>query len=177
MTDIHFVKENLAVCGISAIGSRQEFEKHGFQAHLQCTTGFDDWLKEHVEVKLLPFEDTFPIPKLVFVDAQNWFSGHWKKQHKILISCSAGESRSVSVAIGLLYLIERDDFLNICSEVFNKIPGAYPHPNTLISAAIHCDVAITFNELKDLYNNIRIQPPFPWTDELLKEALAQYQNF
>lgn len=171
MLEIYFIRENLAVCDLTGIGSQQDFEMHGFRAHLQCVDGFDSWIKECAEVKCLPFDDGLPIPPEILKEAQNWLSKHWDKGNKILISCTGGASRSVAMAIGLLSLKTYIGFLNTCEEVFSKIPGAYPHPKVLVSVANYCDFAMDFNTLKGLYLKIRFQPPFPWSDELLKESL------
>ena len=168
---IHHIRDNLSVCGFEGIGDREHFVSHGFAAHLQCVEGFEDWLKECVDVKCLPFDDGLPIPFECLDEAQTWLSGHWDRGHKILISCAAGESRSVTMAACLLALKTDAGFYGACEEVFTKVPGAYPHPNNLVSAANYCGVIFNFNQLKELYLKIPIQPPFPWTDDILKEAL------
>lgn len=168
---MYHMTDNLSISGFRGIGDRQQFERHGFQAHLQCAEGFDGWLKECVDVKCLPFEDAVPIPFECLDEAQTWLSGHWDRGHKILISCAAGESRSVAMAACLLALKTDAGFYGACLEVFNKVPGAYPHPSILISAAAYCRVSLDLYQLKDLYLKIPAQPPFPWTDDILKEAL------
>ena len=168
---IHHIKDNLSVCGFGGIGDRQSFESYGFKAHLQCLEGFEDWLKECVDVKCLPFDDGSPIPIDILEEAQNWLSKHWDQGDRILISCLAGESRSVAMAACLLSLKTDAGFSKACEEVFAKVPRAYPHPSTLLSAADYCSVMLDFDQLRDMYLKIPIQPPFPWTDDTLKDAL------
>jgi len=55
------------------------------------------------------------------------------KGQRILISCAAGESRSVSIAICATSLFESMEFYDACKVVFKAIPRAYPHPNPLVS--------------------------------------------
>ncbi len=168
---IHHIKENLSICGFGGIGDREHFVSHGFKAHLQCAEGFEEGLKECVDVKCLPFDDAVPIPFECLDEAQTWLAGHWERGHRILISCAAGESRSVAMAACLLALKTDAGFYGACEEVFTKVPGAYPHPNNLVSAANYCGVIFNFNQLKDLYLKIPVQPPFPWTDDTLKDVL------
>jgi hypothetical protein len=156
---------------LADIGTPDEFLSHGFKAHLQCASGFDDWLGKYVAVKCIDFGDGAPIPFGIFREGQAWLSDHWDAGHKILISCSAGESRSVAMAIGLVLMKEQNGFSTACHEVFRKVMGAYPHPAILTSVARHCGAKPTFDELRHLYDTITMQPPFPWTDDLLVAAL------
>ncbi len=172
-SNIFHIKENLSVCGFVGIADRPSFESYGFEAHLQCVEGFEDWLKECVDVKRLPFDDGLPIPVDTLDEAQNWLSRHWARRNKILISCAAGESRSVTMAVFLLTLKTDVGYSLACEEVFTKVPGAYPHPNILVSVANYCNARIDFNQLKEIYSNIQIQPPFPWPDDVLIESLKQ----
>jgi len=171
MSGMNFIRKNLAVCGLADIGTQEIFSGYGFNAQLQCAGGFDNWLDDYVEVKLLPFDDAAPVPELTFEEAQKWLIHQWEQGKKILISCTAGESRSVSMAIGLLHAREEGAFLTISKEVCSLVQGAYPHPAVLISVAGHLNVSVEFDELKDLYSTIKIQPPFPWSDELLIRSL------
>ena len=99
---MNYIRDNLAVCGFGDIGSREQFEAHGFRVQLQCAEHFDPWLPECVEVMAAPFDDGAPIPKELFHTAQDWLAAHWDSGFKILISCAAGHSRSVTMAIALL---------------------------------------------------------------------------
>ena len=74
---MHFIRYNLALCGFLDIGSRKEFEAHGFAAQLQCAEPFDPWLQECIDVKTLPFADGEPIPKVLFDEAMEWLVRHW----------------------------------------------------------------------------------------------------
>jgi tRNA-specific 2-thiouridylase len=78
------------------IGKREEFASHGFRVQLQCTDNYDPWLGECLEVMATPFPDGLPIPEEVFHTAQDWLAKHWDSGRKILISCAAGQSRSVN---------------------------------------------------------------------------------
>jgi predicted phosphodiesterase len=170
------VTDKLWVCGYSGIPSPQEFAAYGFNAHFQCTDGFDDWIADYAEIKCLPFKDCTAIPPQILSTAFSWLKSHWEKNHRILISCGAGESRSVSIAIGLLSIAEQMPFLQACRIVFQAIPKAYPHPKTLLSVANHCDASLNMDRLRDIYDSILNPPPFPWPTSELEEACAEFAN-
>ena len=132
---MYYIRDNLAVCGFHHIGSREQFEAHGFRVQLQCTEPFDPWLPECVEVMAAPFDDGMPIPKELFQTAQDWLAAHWDSGFKILISCAAGQSRSVTMAIALLSRKDGLSVLDAAHDVIARVPGAYPHPSVLNSAA------------------------------------------
>jgi hypothetical protein len=172
---MNYIRENLAVCGYHEIGSRERFQSHGFHAQLQCAGSFDAWLANVVEVKAAPFDDGMPIPQPLFRDAQAWLDAHWDKGHKILISCAAGKSRSITMAIALLYRKSKGSFRDAVREVLSRIPDAYPHPHVLMSASKYCAAPLSSAELRGIYSEVKVQPPYPWADELLQEAVAQSQ--
>src|SRR5436190_21553002 len=99
---MYYIRDDLAVCGFHHIGRREEFESHRFSVQLQCTGAYDPWLPECVEVLTTPFDDGMAIPRDLFKQAQDWLGAHWDSRRKILISCAAGHSRSVTMAIALL---------------------------------------------------------------------------
>jgi hypothetical protein len=115
------------------------------------------------------FDDCTEIDDDVYGSATNWLLDAWRRGEKILISCAAGESRSVSIAIGFLVLSEGLPFDEACKVVFNAIPTAYPHPQTLSSVAGHCGIELTYERIKSIYKTIPMLPPFPWSDEELRK--------
>jgi len=96
----------------------------------------------------------------------------WDLGDKILISCAGGQSRSVTMAIALLRTKGRLRFLSASHEVLDRVPEAYPHPRVLVSAATFCGEFLSFDELQGLYARVKIQPPYPWTADLLRDALS-----
>jgi len=169
--DMDFIRDNLAVCGFLGIGSREEFQRHGFNVQLQCAEPFDLWLPEYVEVMKLPFDDGAPIPDVVFRHAQDWLGAHWDLGEKILISCAGGHSRSVTMAIALLRTKGPMRFLDAVHDVMRRVPGSYPHPHVLVSAATFCGEPLKFDELQNIYATAKNQPPYPWSVDLLREAI------
>ena len=167
---MHYIRDNLAVCGYHHIGQREEFESHGFRVQLQCTDNYDPWLAECLEVMATPFPDGLPIPQELFLAAQDWLSKHWDSGSKILISCAAGQSRSVTMAIALINRKGGLNFLDAAHDVISRVPGAYPHPDVLASAARFSGRPLQFAELQNLYATIQNQPSYPWSLELLQEA-------
>jgi hypothetical protein len=167
-----YIRNNLAVCGFHHIGSRADFESHGFRVQLQCTEHYDPWLAECVEVMAAPFHDGAPIPKDLFHSAQGWLAGHWDSGCKILISCAAGQSRSVTMAIALLARKSGQPFLAVAQDVIARVPDAYPHPYVLVSAAAFCNQPLRLEELEQLYAAAPNQPAYPWSRELLSDAAS-----
>ena len=170
---MYYIRDNLAVCGFHHIGQRADFESHGFRVQLQCAEPYDPWLAECVQVMATPFADGAPIPKDLFNSAQDWLAGHWDARAKILISCAAGQSRSVTMAIALIARKAGPDFIEAAREVIRTVPGAYPHPHVLVSASALCGRPLQLRELQALYAGVPVQPPYPWSLELLQEAAAQ----
>ena len=170
---MNFIRPNLAVCGFQGIGTQDRFRQHGFHAQFQCADPFDPWLTECLEVKALPFPDAAPIPPAIFAEGQAWLGGHWDQGNKILISCAGGASRSVTMAIAMLTLKADVTFLSATAEVIEKIPEAYPHPFVLVSASLLCGEPLTLSELRRVYGSVRVQPPYPWSEDLLGSALEQ----
>ena len=125
-----FVTENN---GIDGFPDKSAFIKFGYGAHFQCIDGFPEWIMEYAEIKKLTFDDCRPIPTPILEKAFAWLSDRWDNGDNILISCTAGESRSVAIAIGLLSLKTELDFIGSCELVFQKMPSAYPHPQVLVS--------------------------------------------
>jgi hypothetical protein len=169
---MHYIRENLAVCGYHHIGSRETFLSHGFGAQLQCTESYDAWLPECVEVLALPFHDGMPVPPDLFHRAQDWLAAHWDAKAKILISCAAGQSRSVTMAIALLSRKGGLRFIDAAHDVILRVPDAYPHPQVLASAARHSGTVLQAAEMVALYAAAPKQPPYPWSTELIHDAAA-----
>ena len=167
---MNYIRNNLAVCGFHHIGNREQFELHGFHVQLQCTEPFDPWLPECVEVMSAPFHDGAPIPEELFRTAQDWLGAHWDSGFKILISCAAGQSRSVTMAIALLNWKGGLSFVDAAHDVMGRVPGAYPHPYVLASASLFAGEPLPLSELQGIYAAARNQPPYPWSFELLHDA-------
>ena len=168
---MNYIRDNLAVCGFLGIGSREEFQRHGFHAQLQCAEPFDPWLSDCVEVMRMPFDDGAPIPERLFRQAQDWLGKRWVAGNKMLISCAAGHSRSVTMAIALLRTKGQLRFLDAAYEVMDRVSEAYPHPHVLVSAARYCGESLNLEEIQTVFARAKIQPPYPWSTDLLREAL------
>jgi len=121
-------------------------------------------------VLALPFDDGMPVPEKVFRPAQEWLCMHWDRGAKILISCAAGQSRSVTMAIALLARKGGLSFFDSTREVIRRVPGAYPHPHVLASAARLSGAPLSADELETIYAAVPKQPPYPWSTELIREA-------
>jgi hypothetical protein len=167
---MQYIRDNLAVCGFHGIGRREDFVLHGFRVQLQCTEPFDGWLSECVDVLATPFSDGAPIPPELFHKAQNWLALHWDSGDKILISCAAGQSRSVTMAMALLSRKAHLKFVDAAHEVVARVPTAYPHPYILASAASLCGQPFRAEELQSVYASVAAQPPYPWSPALVREA-------
>lgn len=175
---MRFLRENLAVCGFADITRQEQFSEHGFTCQLQLVEGHDAWLQHALDVLCLPFLDGLPIPPERFKQCMEWLQQRWSNGGHILISCAAGESRSVSIAIALLALSENASFLTVATEVISKIPRAYPHPVTLASAAALAGFpAFSAEDLSEAFRHSYPQPQFPWPDDLIRGAIEQWDSY
>ena len=77
------------------------------------------------------------------------------------------------MAIALIHRRGGLNFLDAANEVISRVPGAYPHPDVLASAARFSGRTLGFAELQSVYAAIPKQPPYPWSVELLQEAAAR----
>ena len=170
---MYYIRENLAVCGFHHIGTRESFQSHGFRVQLQCADAYDAWLAEYVEVLKRPFDDGIAVPQDLFVSAQNWLGERWDAGAKILISCAAGHSRSVTMAIALLSRKAGLSFIEATRDVIRRVPGAYPHPHVLASAARHSDAPLRSAEMEAIYAGVADPPRYPWSVELIREAAGR----
>ena len=170
---MRYIRDNLAVCGFGEIGSPEDFLKHCFQAQLQCTEYAETWLSQCLEVRSAFFDDGMQIPKTLFASSREWLGRHWDVGSKILISCAAGQSRSVTMAIALLSDKGRMAFVDAAIDVIRHVPDAYPHPYVLASAAAYSDKPLHLDALQGIYESLTWRPKFPWSHELLRSAVEQ----
>lgn len=147
-----------------------------FDAQLQCADAFDRWIAECVEVKSLPFVDGAPIPVDLFMKSQAWLASHWDQGSKILISCAAGMSRSVTMAAALLTLKGGVTFLDAIDEVMIKRPEANPHPMVLASASMHCGQPMSRTELRRVYAAQLLPRRITWPEEICRTAIHQMRR-
>jgi hypothetical protein len=115
----------LSVCGLQSVNDPEIFMGYGFKAHLQLVEGFPEWIKEYTSVKMLCFDDCLSIQQTILDEAMSWIKPFYFEGQRILISCAAGESRSVSIAICAISLFESMEFYDACKVVFKAIPRAY----------------------------------------------------
>jgi len=167
------VSDNLSVCGLQSVNDPEIFMGYGFKAHLQLVEGFPEWIMKFTSVKTLCFDDCVSIPQTVLDEAMSWIKPFYFKGQRILISCAAGESRSVSIAICATSLFESMEFYDACKVVFKAIPRAYPHPNPLVSVGKYCKASLHKKQLRNIYSLVSFPPPFPWQEEELDNALSQ----
>ena len=173
---MNFIRPNLAVSGYHGIGTRDQFLRHGFHAHLQCADGFDRWLRDSVVVAAMVFPDGTPIPADLFAKSQAWLAGHWDQGDRILISCAAGISRSVSMAAALLALKGGANFLDAIDEVMAKRPEANPHPSVLASASMLCGQPLTLMELRRVYASQPLPRRLSWPEPMYRTAIEQIRR-
>ncbi len=117
----------------------------------------------------------YPIPDLVLDKALPWLGDRWSAGDRTLISCAAGQSRSVSLAIGALIQAEGLPLLAACEEVFRAIPGAYPHPRVLVSVARRCGTEVDLLLLEAIFDSptLTLDPlAIGWPQSLLEESVS-----
>ena len=74
------------------------------------------------------------------------------------------------MAAGLLTNSAQVKFIDAIHEVVTRVPGAYPHPYVLASAAALCGQPFGIKELTRVYTSVAQQPPYPWSLELMRDA-------
>jgi len=91
-----------------------------------------------------------------------------------LVSCAAGQSRSVSLAIGVLIRQESSSLVDAAHEVIAGVPRARPHPLVLVGVARACDLDPELAELRAIYDALDLEThELGWPDATLRAALAE----
>lgn len=90
------------------------------------------WPIQHrdIAVKHVYFEDGEPIPDEAFYEALSFVRRQRRRGHRILIACSAGISRSPSIAIAVLHELEGYPLVEAFRTVLKRVPIATPRPAT-----------------------------------------------
>lgn len=168
-----FVRPSLAVSGYRAVTTRAAFREHGFSAQLQLATYPQEWLSEEVEVGAFPFRDGFTPPQPTLDAALAWAAQRWPAG-RLLVSCAAGQSRSVSLAIGVLIRQESSSLVDAAHEVIASVPRARPHPLVLVGVARACGLDPELAELRAIYDALDLEThELGWPDATLRAALAE----
>ena len=102
-------------------------KQEGVQAVLSLA-----WPISHpdIEVGYVPFEDGEPIPDEVFFKTLSFVRQQRRKEHDILIACSAGISRSPTIAVAVLHELEGYPLVEAFRKVIFSVHIAYPRPVT-----------------------------------------------
>ncbi len=74
------------------------------------------------------------------------------------------------MAIALLRAKSGLAFVDAATDVISRVPGAYPHPFVLASAAAYSGQRLRCEALQWIYSSITRQPPYPWPPELIQNA-------
>lgn len=80
-----------------------------------------------IAVKRVYFEDGEPIPDEVFCEALSFVRRQRRLGRKVLIACSAGISRSPTIAIAVLHELEGYPLVDAFRMVLGSVHMAYPH--------------------------------------------------
>lgn len=169
----HFVRPTLAVSGYRGVTTPEAFLAQGFAAHLQLATFPQDWLEDVVDLGAFPFRDGFTPPPGTVAAALAWACQRWP-QGRLLVSCAAGQSRSVSLTIGLLVLSCDLSLVDAAHEVIAGVPRARPHPLVLVGVARACGLDPELEELRAIYDALDLDShELGWPDVTLRAALEE----
>ncbi len=153
--------------------TQESFLAHGFAAQLQLATFPQDWLEDVVAVGAFPFRDGFSPPPDTVEAALTWASQRWA-QGALLVSCAAGQSRSVSLTIGLLVRSCGLSLVDAAHEVIAGVPRARPHPLVLVGVARACGLDPELEELRAIYDALDLDShELGWPDVTLRAALEE----
>ncbi|MGC9399947.1 MAG: dual specificity protein phosphatase family protein [Anaerolineae bacterium] len=103
---------------------------------------------EDMVVKRVYFEDGEPIPEEVFYQALSFVRRQRRQGRKILIACSAGVSRSPTIAIAVLHELEGYPLVEAFRTVLSRVHLAQPR-------------AVTWSSLCRFYGQI-VTPADVW---------------
>jgi dual specificity MAP kinase phosphatase len=85
---------------------------------------------DDIAVKRVYFEDGEPIPDEVFYEALSFVRQQRRRGRKILIACSAGVSRSPTIAIAVLHELEGYPLVEAFRTVLGRVHIAQPRAAT-----------------------------------------------
>ena len=108
------------------------------------------WPIQHpddIAVKRVYFEDGEPIPDEVFYEALSFVRQQRRLGRKILIACSAGISRSPTIAIAVLHELEGYPLVEAFRTVLAKVHIAYPRPETWNSVCRFYGQIVTMSDV------------------------------
>jgi len=103
---------------------------------------------EDIAVKRVFFEDGEPIPDEVFYEALSFVRQQRRQGRKLLIACSAGVSRSPTIAIAVLHELEGYPLVKAFRTVLSRVHLAQPR-------------AVTWSSLCRFYGQI-VTPADVW---------------
>ena len=106
---------------------------------------------DDIKVKRVYFEDGEPIPDEVFYEALSFVRRQRRQERKVLITCSAGVSRSPTIAIAVLHELEGYPLVEAFRTVLGRVHMAQPR-------------AVTWSSLCRFYNQI-VTPADVWGDK------------
>jgi hypothetical protein len=107
------------------------------------------WPIEHpdIAVRRVYFEDGEPIPDEVFDKALSFVRQQRRQGRKILIACSAGVSRSPSIAVAVLHELDGYPLVEAFRTVLGKVHIAYPRPVTWNSVCRFYGQMVTWDDV------------------------------
>ncbi len=117
------VTEWLYVGSVRDLDDQDRLQAEGIGAILSLAWPVYD---SDMAVRHDPFDDGTPIPDEVLLNGVAFVRQQRAVGRKVLIACSAGISRSPSVAIAVLHEIERIPLVDAFRLVLGSVHGAYP---------------------------------------------------
>jgi hypothetical protein len=169
----HFVRPSLAVSGYRGVTTREALRAQAFVAQLQLATFPQPWLPEELEVGAFPFRDGCTPPPETLRAALDWSTRRWPAG-RLLVSCAAGQSRSVSLCVGILIEREGVSLVDAAHEVIAGVPRARPHPLVLVGVARACGHDPDLAQLREIYDALDLEThELGWPDASLRAALEE----
>jgi hypothetical protein len=98
-------------------------------------------------VGYVPFDDGELIPEEVLYKALSFVRRKRRRDHKILIACSAGVSRSPIIAVAVLHELVGYPLVEAFRTVIHQVHSAFPHPTLWASLCHYYGQRVSINDV------------------------------
>ena len=104
---------------------------------------------DHPDILLgyVPFDDGEPIPEDVLYKALSFVRRQRREGRKVLIACSAGVSRSPSIAIAVLHELAGYPLVDAFRAVIDRVHKAFPDPALWNSLCRHYGQMVSIHDV------------------------------
>jgi len=120
---MHQIRDWLFITNYALASNMEYIQKEGFDAMLQF---YRPIYIPFVQTQFVELTDGKPISQAYIESGIQFIQTHHDAQEKVLVTCGAGISRSVTMTIAALKVIEGGDLESIYRDVRKRHPDAMP---------------------------------------------------